>query len=218
MGTSRRTGSMTRERAMRTLTNSGANLFSRTHSTRVLVCPATEISSTSLSARTNCGECGREPVANGKPRKENTNTSSAMTRKLRWYAGPLMSLFSVLLTNSEEMLISTYMSSVSSMAGTTAKAGSHVGPWVRSTSHARPPAGSIRSDTASISSPSTPLPHAVSVLMVMAAAMPKSAVSSRIALMRKGLVRTASAQRPSCRVSSPRRSEKSACDRSYLSS
>ena len=53
---------------------------------------------------------------------------------------------------------------------------------------------------------------------MIAAAMPKSAVSSRMNFNRNGDVRTASAQRPKCNVRTPRMSEKKACAKSCSSS
>ena len=218
MGTSRSTGRSTIVSAMSAYTANGASLFSRTRITFVLVVPPTVISSTSLSARMNCGECGSDPVMGGSPKKENPSVTSDITKKFRWYAGPLARLFSGLFASREEMFISTYISNARSAPGPAAHRGSQLGPAPRSTTHEpRPSAGIIDEGIVSISNPSTPLPHATSVPTVMAAAMPKSAVISRMNRNKNGDVRTASAHRPSCRVSSARSRDKSAWARSYSS-
>ena len=201
-----------------TCTSRGANLFSRTQITLVRVSPPTVISSTSDSARINCGECGSEPVIGGSPNSANTSVMSAMTKKFWWCAGPLMSLFSGLFASRDEMFISTYISAVSKSAGTMASHLRCAGPSYRSTTQLPlPSAGSILDAILSISMPRTPLPQAVNVPTAIAAATPKSAVSSRIVGNKNGDVRTCSAHRPSCKVSRPSSREKSACDRSYSS-
>ena len=89
MGTSRSTGRSTIVSAMSAYTANGASLFSRTRITFVLVVPPTVISSTSLSARMNCGECGSDPVMGGSPKKENLSVTSDITKKFRWLRGAL---------------------------------------------------------------------------------------------------------------------------------
>eukprot|EP00982_Pelagococcus_subviridis_P013679 31270-Pelagococcus_subviridis.AAC.27 len=85
MGISRSNGVITSERNINTFTSSGAILFSRTHSTFVFVCPPTVISSTSDSARMNCGECGSDPVIGGRPKNENASVVFRLVREQRGY-------------------------------------------------------------------------------------------------------------------------------------
>mmetsp|Transcript_7840 Transcript_7840/g.32279 ORF Transcript_7840/g.32279 Transcript_7840/m.32279 type:complete len:294 (-) Transcript_7840:1336-2217(-) len=218
IGISRSAGAMTIVRLISTCTSSGASLFSQTQITLVRVSPPTVISSTSDNARINCGECGSEPVIGGRPNSANTSVISAMTRKFWWCAGPLMSLFSGLFASRDDMFISTYIRAVRRKAGTMASHLRCAGPACRSTIQLpRPSAGSMFDAILSISMPLTLLPYAVSVPTAIAAATPKSAVSSRMVGSKNGDVLTCSAHKPNCRVSNARIKEKSACARSYSS-